>query len=59
MAILSGLVRVKVEQMVQENESNFRALVENAHDGIVVLSSDGQAAYANDMACEITGYSRE
>jgi PAS domain S-box-containing protein len=59
LAILSGLVRVKEEQMVQESESNFRALVENAHDGIVVLSSDGQAAYANDRACEITGYSQD
>jgi PAS domain S-box-containing protein len=45
--------------MVQESDSNFRALVENAHDGIVVLSSDGQVAYANDRACEITGYSRD
>ena len=49
----------KVEQMVQENESNFRALVENAPDGIVVLSNDGLAAYANDRACEITGYSKD
>jgi PAS domain S-box-containing protein len=45
--------------MVQENESNFKALVENAHDGIVVLSNDGLAAYANNRACEITGYGKD
>ncbi len=45
--------------MAQESDSNFRALVENAHDGIVVLSNDGLAAYANDRACEITGYSKD
>jgi PAS domain S-box-containing protein len=45
--------------MVQESESNFRALVENAHDGIVVLSNDGRATYANSRALEITGYSQD
>jgi PAS domain S-box-containing protein len=45
--------------MVQESESNFRALVENVHDGIVVLSNDGRATYANSRALEITGYSQD
>ena len=41
---------------MQETESNFKALVENAQDGVVVLIDDGRACYANRRACEITGY---
>ena len=43
---------------MHETEINFRALVENAHDGIVILADDGCARYANQRACEITGYGR-
>ena len=45
--------------MLHENEGNFRALVENAHDGIVILTNDGCACYANKRACMITGYSND
>jgi len=44
---------------LHEKEGNFRALVENAHDGVVILTNDGCACYANKRACEITGYSKE
>ena len=44
---------------MEEKESNFRALVENAHDGVVILTNDGCACYANKRACEITGYSKD
>ena len=45
--------------MLQDSGSNFRTLVENAQDGIVILTNDGCARYANKRACEITGYSRD
>ena len=43
---------------MHESESNFRALVENASDGIVVLTTDGCACYENRRAREITGYGK-
>ena len=41
-----------------ESEQNFRALVENANDGIMIAAGEGGAhVYANKRAAEITGYS--
>jgi len=45
--------------MLRESDSNFRALVENAHDGIVILTNDSCACYLNKQACEISGYSQD
>lgn len=41
--------------MMESNE-NFRALVENANDGILVATGKGKHVYANKRASEITGY---
>lgn len=49
--------RIRAEQTLRESELNFRALAENAGDGIVILSADGSVAYANRRASEISGYS--
>ena len=43
---------------MHESETDFRALVENASDGIVVLNADGCACYENSRAREITGYGK-
>lgn len=51
--------RKKAEVELRESEANFRALAENANDGIVITRIDGQQVYANDRAAEITGYSTE
>jgi PAS domain S-box-containing protein len=40
-----------------EGEENFRALAENANDGIVIAAGDGVYVYANKRATEIMGYS--
>jgi len=40
-----------------ENHDNFRALAENANDGILVATGQGEHVYANKKAAEITGYS--
>jgi len=40
-----------------ESNDNFRALAENANDGIIVATGKGQHVYANKKASEITGFS--
>jgi PAS domain S-box-containing protein len=40
-------------QSIQESEAGFRALAENAQDGIMVLSGEGRVVYANDRATAI------
>ncbi len=42
--------------MSRKSENNFRAMAENAHDAIVILTDDGRACYANKRACDISGY---
>ena len=39
-----------------ENHDNFRALAENANDGILVATGQGKHVYANKRAAEITGF---
>ncbi|MCX6225647.1 MAG: PAS domain-containing protein, partial [Bacteroidia bacterium] len=43
---------------IEESEHKFRSLVENAFDGIYLLSSD-RFVYSNHRFCEIMGYSAE
>jgi len=54
----SEIERKRVEEALKEKESeeNFRALAENAADGIVILTSEGTHAYVNRRAAEIVGY---
>ena len=40
-----------------ENHDNFRALAENANEGILVATREGKPVYANKKAAEITGFS--
>ncbi len=42
-----------------ENEQNFRALVENANDGILIAAGSGQHVFANQRAAEIMSYTVE
>ncbi len=49
--------RVQAEKALQESEENFRALAENANDGILIAIGEGEHAYVNKRAAEITGYS--
>jgi len=51
--------RTRVLQALSEREENFSALAENAYDGIVILSIDGELFYSNKRLFEITGYSSE
>jgi PAS domain S-box-containing protein len=45
------------EQALRASEESFRALAENANDGILIAAGDGRHVYANARAAEITGYS--
>lgn len=47
----------QAEQTLREREENFRALAENASDGILILSGNGIHLYANQRMAEISGYS--
>ena len=49
--------RRKAEDLLLESEETFRALAENANDGILVAVGTGVHVFANRRAAEITGYS--
>ena len=49
----------KTQKALRASEENFRALAENANDGILIAIGSGSHAYANSRAVEITGYSVE
>ena len=44
---------------LRESEESFRAVTENANDGIIISAQDGTHLYANKPASEITGYGIE
>ena len=51
--------RKKAEEVLQESEERFRSVVENSHDGILIVDDNFRLIYANDELCRIFGYSRE
>lgn len=50
-------IRKKCEKSLQESEENFRTLAENAIDGLIICSIEGNHLFANRRAAKITGYS--
>ncbi|MFH1145303.1 MAG: PAS domain S-box protein, partial [Candidatus Eisenbacteria bacterium] len=50
--------RRAAEEALRTSEENFRALAENAHDGILIATGEGQHVFANPRAAEITGYTQ-
>lgn len=47
-----------VEDLFKKSEENYRNIVENALNGIVIVQ-DGKIRYCNPALCEMTGYSME
>jgi len=54
-----ALYKHQIEEKLKESEENFRALAENAYDGILITNNQGQHLFANQRAVEITGYSNK
>ncbi len=48
--------RKRMENALRKSEENFRALAENANDGILIANRTGLHVYANSRAAEISGY---
>jgi len=57
-AVEMALYRYEMEGKLRESEENHRSIVENSHDGILIVGEDYRFAYVNDMLCRIVGYSR-
>ncbi|GAB4370660.1 MAG: hypothetical protein Kow0042_13030 [Calditrichia bacterium] len=51
--------RKKVEEALRESEELYRAVVENSHNGILIVGEDYKFIYVNDKLCEILGRSRD
>jgi PAS domain S-box-containing protein len=49
--------KMRIERLLRDSENNFRAIVENANDGILIAMGEGLYVYANRRAAEITEYS--
>lgn len=45
----------KVENALFESETKYKTLVENSHDGIMIIR-DNKILYANDTICDMLGY---
>jgi len=50
--------RRRVQESLRESEENFRALVENAMSGILIVSGDDRIVYSNPRAAVISGANR-
>jgi len=48
--------RVRAEEAVRRSEARFRSLIENAHDGVLILSRDGGIIYQSPAIERLLGY---
>jgi len=49
----------KNEIILKNNEAKFRAVLESAVNGILMMNSEGIITLVNKSLCDLTGYSRE
>jgi PAS domain S-box-containing protein len=54
----SSLLRVWMQNSLRRSESRYRALIEQASDGIFIFSPTEGFEQVNQQACTLTGYSR-
>ncbi|MGH9942581.1 MAG: PAS domain S-box protein [Pyrinomonadaceae bacterium] len=55
----NSVMLVRKNQELADSEGRYRALVEQASDGIVVTDLEGRLLEANTRFCEMLGYTRE
>ena len=53
---LEARCRQKADRVLRESEAKYRAIVESAHEGILVLDTEAKITYANPQMAEILGY---
>jgi two-component system, cell cycle sensor histidine kinase and response regulator CckA len=57
--VAAELERLRDDQQLRTSEARYRALLEEASDGIVVFGQEGRFWEANPSFCAMLGYSRE
>ncbi|NOY38198.1 MAG: PAS domain S-box protein [Chlorobi bacterium] len=57
--ITSLLLRLRIRIALQESEERYRAVVENSHEGILIVGEDYRFEYVNETFCKILGYNRK
>ncbi|MDY7034059.1 MAG: PAS domain S-box protein [Thermodesulfobacteriota bacterium] len=50
--------RQEAEKALRESEERYRSVVENSHDGILIIDDHFQLIYVNNELCEMLGYAR-
>jgi diguanylate cyclase (GGDEF)-like protein/PAS domain S-box-containing protein len=53
------IIRKKSEEKLKESENKFRVYIEKAPIGVYIADSIGKYIEVNEMACQLTGYTRE
>jgi len=51
--------RKHAEEALKESEERFRSIVENSHEGILIVDNNYKLIYGNDKFGEILGYPLE
>ena len=46
----------RAEDALRESEKRYRSIVENSHDGIVIIDDNFHLEYVNDEICRMMGY---
>jgi PAS domain S-box-containing protein len=54
-----ALKRIRIEEELSKVKNNFKFLIENASDGISVLSSEGKTLYSSPATEKLLGYTPE
>jgi PAS domain S-box-containing protein len=49
----------RAEEALRESEERSRSIVENSHEGIIILDDAYRCTYVNDELCRMSRYSRE
>ncbi len=58
-AIEMALYKYDTDRQLRQSEERYRAVVENAHDGILIADDRYRLIYVNDQLCQLMGYSRQ